>query len=243
MTSSWAITPLFLLYLGLPQVSRGEPLYNGLPTELPADVTQDWISFEAPMGGIRVPLGFDFIVNGAPVPTQDRASLERIFSEEHLAWLPASNRIGRDADASGREVWDYPVGTRVAHAVRLKSPDPTIKGPLFELRWVEKQRDGRWSFGLYASRKDSPARLELQTEDAAETLRFRTPQNDDVSMRRIKIQSCRACHFMNSASAYQYETQEQAGPCGFVPSNHANVRSWAERMRQGQGFQPFQPEL
>jgi hypothetical protein len=115
--------------------------------------------------------------------------------------------------------------------VRVRAPEAGAPA-LFELRTERKEADGEWSYGLYTP--DGP-RLRLnEAEDGREQreLRARTERGQwvGVSIRRINLNSCRACHAMFTKGL---------GPCGFTPANSAIRGEWAARYLRERGEAPF----
>lgn len=228
--------------LSLPLLALAEAPYQGLPETLPADIIESsgFVDFERLPGGVRAPLGFEFFLDGRSVPPTDAAALAEVFSEKLYARLPPKSHIVSSRDEQGREVWNYPQGTSVAHVIRLAD----AASSLFELRIVEKQPNGQWAYGVYFPSAQSPDILALEKEDSVQPVRFAVekPQGEkiEVSMRRITIYSCRNCHFVNSASRHQYHNAALAGPCHFVPGNAAAVKDWIQKYQARHGESPVE---
>src|SRR5262249_33858381 len=116
----------------------GEPQSFGLAEELPTDALEadGYVAYDG------IPGQTGPVSNGRPRLTPADVTREDVFAEDHAARLPEGARIERHWDCLGRELWEYPVRTRVVHRFFLKTV-PTES--LFEMRVVEKLADGRWA--------------------------------------------------------------------------------------------------
>ena len=249
------------------------PLSAGLPDKIPADFLEreGFLAFDeipeeaarrmrAPRPYALAPIASLMRFNGTPIDPLDRTSQRQVFDESTYAMIPLGTKIRVSATPAG-EVWEYPTGTIVAHRIALRSVPPRI----FELRLVRKMPDGRWAFGSY-----SPADLDDQT--LASTLRLNAypdlPEASfhiwpsaglpsgvmtTVALKRIRLSSCRGCHFSNSTADYQYARHlpdgrldvpasiAAAGPCGFVPNNPSVRGMWAQSYSSKNGGRsPFE---
>ncbi|MBI4385820.1 MAG: hypothetical protein HY551_00405 [Elusimicrobia bacterium] len=215
-----------------------------------------FVAFES-RSGVEPPLGQDVRVD----PALPRSEL---VEERHWAILPPGATLRRwngrfNLDAGQKEhlkilgepdapdvyagaVWDYPVGTLVAHGMFLKTNPPR----LFEFRTVQKQRDGRWAFRVYAP---NPSGVGLSRSVRKETFSWRVflKKRGFVRLDGKRLGSdqnvCLSCHFSHGQKMYAYrgEPEEFAGPCGFGPDN-PNLEAWARAYRFRHGTWPFQPK-
>lgn len=232
----------FLLIFAF-QASAEGPLYQGLPDTLPADLVQSagFVELQMIPDGARAPLGFSFFLNGRSVPPTDHAALAEVFSEKFYARVPEGARIISSRDPQDRTVWNYPAGTRALHLATLTDAAKSI----FELRLIEKQSSGQWAYGVYSPLAASPGVLALHRMENSDPLLFTLERTDgkriEVSMRRINNQSCRGCHFINSASRHQYANPSLAGPCHFVPDNGPGIARWVKDYVARHGQSPLEP--
>ncbi len=207
-----------------------DPLYTGLPDTIPRDMPEreGFVRF-AHIDGDVPPIGgrIRFSVPGL--------KLMDVFEDESWARLPDGQSVARDTSGP-REIWDYPVGTRVMHRLLLKS-DPRR---LFELRLVQKLPDGKWAFGLY---REEPGAANLPLHrDGMPPLSFEVEikgQLVRVDMFRLSPASCRTCHFRMGHGGYQSPAVDHAGPCGFSPPNPRLLTDWARDYRARHGHEPF----
>jgi hypothetical protein len=224
--------------IGAHAESSSEPLYAGLPASLSARLPEEegFVPFGTMTETHDIPLGEDWDFQ----PDRD---MEQLLEEEGWARLPEGQTIVRRKDAQGREVWDYPAGTRLLHRILFKSaPEPV----LFEMRYIEKRADGKWSMGLFhpsgppkpvgqtgalALNRDADAHARFDVDLGTATIR--------VHVQRLRPDSCRHCHWAMGEGGYQYPDMEHAGPCGFVPTNPHLLKEWAEAYRKSRGASPF----
>jgi hypothetical protein len=234
--------------LGLTLVPSSHAAPPALSAGLPLQIPADWVEREALVpftqepDGAQAPLGVRILVNGKPV--LDRSQLAELFEEDFQASLPKNTSILVTLNSDGKEVWHYPVGTRLAHRVRWNSPHK----PIYELRIAERLASGAWALGVYAPSEPSaevqPSTLQLSQYSGTQPLKVRfesaqTRKPLEVSLERIPLHSCRNCHNATSSSAYQFERPEDAGPCGFGPGNRAIRGAWAQRWAAQTGLPAF----
>lgn len=167
------------------------------------------------------------------------ASEKDVFEARTFAALPRRALIG--AHGEGRsEVWDYPAGTCVAHEIRLRTSPPR----LFELRLLVKQRDGRWSYRVFASRPSGE--LAEYLEDGPQlSLPLALASGKSVTMTLSRFApseslNCRTCHRAVNRGRGPQPDIERVGPCGFTPANEGIRSIWAARFKQRYGYDPFQ---
>ncbi len=220
-----------------------DPLYSGLPDPLPDVVLTDSASleFQQDSRSFGSPIGSRITFEGELVGTPEKR--KDLFLEKFIATIPLHTHIRVSQDSRSREVWNYPVGTRVAHWIRFNSTGQET----FELRMSEKLASGNWAMGSYSPRRgaalDSPLFLNryIGTPDFSIQITRDSDQLDgELHLNRINNQTCQACHFVQSGSQYQFLHREEAGPCGFGPMNPNIVGDWASRYRQMRGESPFE---
>ena len=212
------------------QAEPKDPIYAGLPGELARDYPEreGFVRFEHIAGDVP-PIG------GRVRFSDPELKLTDVFDDESWARLPDGQKILRDTSGP-REIWDYPVGTRVVHRILLKS-DPR---KLFELRLAQKLPDGKWGFGLYRE-EDGPANLPLH-RDGMPPLSFDVKIKAKVvrvDMFRLSPASCRNCHFRMGHGGYQSPDVDHVGPCGFSPPNPRLLTDWADAYQGRYGYAPF----
>jgi len=214
------------------------PISTGLPETLPLDILSRgrFVPFQELGTPMRPPLGAGFVLNGQAIPNQNRQKLEEVFGEEFFARIPPGTRIFPTTNRDRLEVWEYPAGTQIAHLISFRT-DPI---EIFEFRIQQKLPDERWAFGTYSPEN---GRLVLQKyvgfPNVSYFLRLANGKDAEISFKRINLQSCRHCHFHNSAGNHQYPSTDYAGPAGFVPANLELKSSWAERYLDQNGHFPF----
>jgi len=211
--------------------ARGsDPQSLGLAEELPTDSVEadGYVSYDG------IPGQAGPVSNGPPRFTPADVTRDEVFAEDRAARLPEGARIERHWDCMGRELWEYPVGTRVVHRFFLKTV-PTES--LFEMRVVEKLADGRWAFGVYELRGDRLRLRHVMSHDVfdLDLLGGRVR----AEMDRLHPESCRICHYNHSSQSYQYEDPEHAGPCEFGPKNASVLTRWAASWAAQHGYWPF----
>lgn len=228
------IAALILAMPGIAPVNaEPDPLHRGLPDQLPSGILEQdrFVAFKQTEDTFRAPLGFSYVINGKPLPPGDFSALDEIFHESFFAHLPVGSRIQVRKNASQEEVWDYPVGTRVVHLIEFRS----VPKQVYELRIVQKRENGTWAYGVYSPLSTDSTKLELHkyvgTLPAQFSFKHERGNDVQLGLRRINLRSCQHCHAMNSPSRHQYETVEEAGPCGFAPHNPEIKTSWVEKYR------------
>ncbi len=205
------------------------PLYAGLQECLPLNYLEQekFVAFEEPVAERPAPLGFAFEINGEKVAASNRAKLQSVFAESQLVKVPHGKSIQSIRDEKDRPVWIYPTGTEVVHLISFRSKEKTI----FELRMIRKLENGTWAYGSYSPSLECQQGLKLNTYSGVPpyetTFLNEENQATSVKLKRINLQTCRGCHFSDSPADYQYKTKEEAGPCGFVPTNPHLNSSWA----------------
>lgn len=222
-------------------VARAGALSDGLPRQLPATFPQgtDWVDFEQTGDTFRAPIGLNIQFDGQTFGNALEA--RALFRERFVASLPNQARIEISRDEQAREIWNYPVGTRVAHWITYDSDALRT----FELRLSEKLANSTWAMGSYSPMSDADnATLGLNhysgTADfSTRFTRAGTTQEGELTMRRVPLTSCRNCHAGASLSAYQFVRATDAGICGFGPANAGIRQNWAARFEQARGYAPF----
>lgn len=191
------------------------------------------------------PIASSVKVKSQEIEHHQRADLHKLFKEAVYAKLPLGSKIIARSDAEGRVHWEYPVNFTVAHAIWFK----TEPAHLFELRIVKRvYLGGRtfWAYGTYSPKvfgeKGDDLYLNRYEGFPFVKLALTLPEisadrKSELSFNRLGLNSCQSCHAGNSPAAYQYEvlgsngkvdldkTQENTGPCGFVPNN-PNLGKW-----------------
>ena len=223
---------VFSLFMGF---SAAAQPWDGLPATLPAEYFEQrgFLPFQKSSESFPPPLAGSVLVNGQK-PTFS------IFTEAFRVRLPAGSKIDSKPTGSGDSVWTYPVGAESVHVIFFDSVVPTP----FELRIVSHLQVGKWAFGSY--RFEGGAWV-LNTysglQDAMMEVALRKVEGiSRVSLKRISLQSCRNCHFMNSQLS-QFPTREQAGPCAFVPWNETLIGDWMPRFEREFGYHPVEDGL
>jgi hypothetical protein len=206
--------------------------WDGLPPTLPAEYVDQpgFLPFEKSADSFPPPIAGSVLVNGQK-PTSS------IFTEAFWVRIPAGAKIRSSATATGDSVWNYPVGTESLHVISFDSGVPNP----FELRMVSHLQAGHWAFGAY---RFEGGRWMLNTysglqEAAMEVALRRFEGISRVTLKRINLQSCRSCHFMNSRRS-QFPTREEAGPCAFVPWNETLATDWMPRFEREFGYRPVE---
>lgn len=213
-----------------------------LPDQLPNQYlgNQGFISFEEPQNTFT-PLFSSLTVNGVSIGSQGSLSITDVFTASTFASLPNQTAIEKLKDSSGREVWNYPIGTEVAHEILFND----LAHSVYELRILRKISDSEWD---YASYSPSPAvNSDHQlirnhysgTAELATTLQLNNGTAAKIDLRRINLNSCKRCHSMNSIAAYQYPNANSAGPCGFTPGNDSGIQTWIQKFEEKFGHSPF----
>lgn len=247
--------------------ARAGELSDGLPERLPYQALEkpELLPFLQDSTGPVAPFGAQVQVGGKTLTHAQARAL--LFSEEFAASIPPGTQVQVSKNSDGLEVWNYPTGTRVEHRIRWKASD----APVFELRVIEKLPNGRWAFGMYTPEEEAPQSSSTPAPGAPTApkdspLTPKKPDHDlvlnrysgtpsqafklkpvgqpaeiQVNIRKLPLQHCQHCHFMHSPSGHQYETEDDAGPCGFAPANGENVRKgWAESWLKKFGTSPLQ---
>jgi hypothetical protein len=235
---------VFLLVLSISAAvcSQELPPWSGLPDKLPSDfMTREFfVPFTQTPETFHAPIAASIVLNDKPVPPRDLATMSLVFEEAFAARLPRGQSIQVKKDSQNRKVWDYPIGTRVVHAIHFRTLPPQV----FEIRLEQKMEGGRWAFGLYTPAGNG---LELNRYGGMrpETYSFKlaTGEPTKISLSHMNLQSCRNCHFANSPSKYQFPSAEMAGPCGFGPANPSLTTEWAQHYFKMHGEKPFVESL
>jgi hypothetical protein len=225
-----AIVLLIVLVTVAYRAEGSDPQSRGLAEELPTDTVEadGYVPYEG------IPSQVGPVSNGPPRFTPSDVTRDEVFAEDRAARLPDGARIERHWDCLGREIWEYPVGTRVVHRFFLKTiPSES----LFEMRVVEKLPDGRWAFGVYEWRGDRLQLRHVMSHDVfdLDLLGGRVR----AEMDRLHPESCRICHYNHSSQSYQFEDPEHAGPCEFGPGNPLILTHWAVGYAARYGYWPF----
>ncbi len=247
--------------------ARAGELSDGLPERLPYQALEkpELLPFLQEATGPVAPFGAQVQVGGKTLTHAQARAL--LFSEEFAASIPPGTQVQVSKNSDGLEVWNYPTGTRVEHRIRWKTSD----APVFELRVIEKLPNGRWAFGMYTPEENAPPSNSSSNSGSGTLPQPLTPKKPDhdlvlnrysgtpsqsfklkpvgqadeiqVNIRKLPLQHCQHCHFMHSPSGHQYETEDDAGPCGFAPANSENIRKgWAESWLKKFGASPLQAQ-
>ncbi len=199
--------------LELPKVLRAQEFESPSMLEFPGDERAHF-----------APLGVKIMLDGVPVSSP--STLNSIFLERYFVQLAGGPvRVNPSGHSMG-PTWEYPVGTRVFHEIRLRGSQE-----LFELRFTERRTDG-WNFGTYLP-QDAQTWVQTQYSGRPKVeLKIAHPQTGrpaSLRLERIPQVSCQACHFNSSPSSYQYKEVEDAGPCSFGPA-HPELIDWAKQV-------------
>ena len=230
------------LLSSLMSTAHADPLYQGLPEQLPGDFpsSPELIEFQQEPSTVTSPLGMRITFNSEILGTPAR--LKEVFLEKFAASIPHNTHIQILKDSQARDVWTYPVGTRVAHWIQYNSRS---RGT-FEFRMSEKIANGNWASGSYSPRygaePDAPLFLNRYTGSPSFSIqltRLSDGREGSLSLNRINNQSCQLCHYSLSPSTYQFQKKEDAGPCGFGPMNSNIARGWATQFQRQNGDKPF----
>ncbi len=207
-----------------------------LPDQLSARYLLDQAFFpfqEVP--GAMTPYFSSLSIDGNPV-SMGSSQVSQIFKDSTQAHIPEGTLILKSTDSSGREVWNYPIGTEVAHEINFND----INNTLFELRLVRKISATMWDFGTYSPSSSSTLQRNYYSGNASfsTTLQMNSGSSSFIELRRISLSSCKDCHFHESSATYQYPSLEETGPCGFAPNNYG-VQSWINQYQSRYGHSPF----
>ncbi len=217
--------------------SASAQISEGMTKTLPADHLEKthYLEFENFRDRPRAPVAAGIKINGQPV-----RSIEEIFhyfSEIVGAWLPEGQTIKSSTDTEGREVWSYPIGTRVIHYLTLNDKEKTP----FELRMIERVKEGRWAFGVYHLKNNE---FQLQNYQGLLNKDFELDHTDgnsyQVSLKHIPLQVCQNCHRNTTSAPYQYRSNQDVGPCEFTPANPKVKNEWVKKFLTERGYHPVQ---
>lgn len=242
--------------------------------ELPQEFGETLLMVQGKKNYVLPPIGTAITAGGTVIEPKDHKTQAKLFSQDTFASIPQGSKIlvrkgAKSPDGSGKEFWEYPVGTLVAHRIRFKSERKMI----YELRlvWLNAKRE--WVFATY-----SPDEAILaQGTEAVTVLKLnqysRKPelptyrydavfplwapgQTTSVAIKRINIEndSCKRCHFATSPAFYQYQilgpdsridlnaSIQNTGPCGFAPTNPYVRSQWEPRYMRTRRLKesPFQ---
>lgn len=228
---------LFLtaLSLALAETENRTPAWKGLPPFLSTELEPGFMEYSGiPTDGDGAP---DTPLSEEAVPLPEGFLLKDVFTSDHWVRIPPSSVIFTHKDRQDRTIWNYPVGTELIHRIFLNEREPK----LFEVRMIKKITDRKWAFALYA--KDGEGKLRRH-EDGSPDLQFKVQTlkgSVPIQMKRLHPESCRHCHWMDitSPSAFQFESPDEAGPCGFGPTNEHLKKEWAPKYQSKQGYWPF----
>jgi hypothetical protein len=205
----------------------------GLTQSAHALLPPEAVEFLVPEPSGRAPLAAALSINGR---RPSSAELPDYFEEKLWAHLPGTQKI-QVIEKSGKESWNYPVGTEVFHEIRLRTAEGSVP---FELRRVKKEKDQSWSFTSFSG---SPwVRLDdSQATLPNESLQYHHPKEGAVTLnwRRIHPRNCRNCHSMR-VDREEFPTLELVGPCGFTSANPTLTHSWARDFESVRGHSPFE---
>ncbi len=203
-------------------------------------IEQGFIPFQEPADSFT-PLFASMSVNGAPASGPGSEQVAQIFKDSTWAIIPEGMTIQKLKNQAGQEVWNYPIGTEVAHEILFNDSDHTV----FELRMIRKVSDAQWDFASYSPAVSSKRNVELKRNHYvglgafSTTVQLVSGKVTKLDIMRINLKSCQNCHFMNSPAFYQYQSLAEAGPCGFTPQNESGIKGWFEAYREKYGHSPF----
>lgn len=231
MKHSW-ISPISLFAILLTPVV--------LPEQLPSRylVEQGFISFQEPANGFT-PIYSSLSIDGVPVNGPSSPQVSQIFSDSTFANIPDGTTIQKLKDSNGREIWNYPIGTEVAHEIIFND----LKHTLFELRLLRKVGDSLWDFASYSPNTTDAIELTRNHYSGNAPLSINLEMSNHlytkIDLNRINLISCKNCHYMRSQANYQYPSVSATGPCGFTPGNEAGIRNWIDSYQRKTGHSPF----
>ncbi len=213
-----------------------------MPEELPANYLsqQGFLPFQE-TSNVSPPYFASLSFNGMPIGSPGTPQVSELFFDTAFAFLPEGVQIQKLSDASGREVWNYPVGTEVAHDIHFND----VGRSLFELRVLRKISITEWDFASYAPSSPgdphSPLIRNHYTGVApfSTTLQLSNGSNPRIDLKRINLGFCKNCHMATSPAAYQYPSLNEAGPCGFGPKNELGIQTWIQNYEAKFGHSPF----
>ncbi|TNF01372.1 MAG: hypothetical protein EP326_04430 [Deltaproteobacteria bacterium] len=210
---------------------------EGMSKTLPADHLEKnhYLEFENFRDSPRAPIAAAIKIDGQPV--RSIQEIFRYFSEIVGAWLPEGKTIKSKTDSEGREVWNYPIGTRVIHFLTLNDKEKTP----FELRMMERVEEGRWAFGVYHLKEGE---YKLQNYNGLLQKEFELNHENgkvyNVSLKHIPLQVCQNCHSNTTSAPYQYSSRQDVGPCEFTPANPKVKNDWVKKFLDERGYHPIQ---
>jgi len=213
-----------------------------MPEELPSHYLsrQGFLPFQE-TANVSAPFFAALSFNGVPIGSPGTPQVSDLFVDTALAFLPEGVSIQKLSDTSGREVWNYPVGTEVAHDIHFND----VGRSLFELRVIRKISLTEWDFASYAPKVPGDPNSPLVRNHYAGVAPFSTSlqltngSNPRIDLKRINLGFCKNCHMSTSPAAYQYPSLQEAGPCGFGPKNERGIQTWIESYEAKFGHSPF----
>lgn len=209
----------------------------GMTKTLPGDHLEqtNYIEFHNFRDKPRAPIAAAIKIDGQPV--RSIQEIFHYFSEEVGAWLPEGKVIKSSTDSEGREVWSYPIGTRVIHYLTLNDAEKTS----FELRMMERVEEGRWAFGVYHLKEGEFKLQDYKGLLAKEfELDHREGKKYKVSLKHIPLHVCQNCHSNTTSAPYQYNSRQDVGPCEFTPANPKVQTDWVKKFLKVRGYNPIQ---
>jgi len=229
---------ILLLLAALTLANATPPLSEGLPEILPDNflIAEKFVPFSQAPTIMHAPIAAGLKINDQAISPTDLASMAAVFDESFYAILPQGQAIEIKNQAPAPNTWDYPTGTTVIHQILFKTQPKKV----FEVRLERKMANGTWAFGNYTQGAKG---LELNHYPGLRaeqySLTLETGKFVKVEVGHMNLQSCRACHYMNSPSKYQYPNLDSAGPCGFGPAHSQLTTDWAQRYFQIHRENPF----
>jgi uncharacterized protein YlaI len=212
------------------QISRG------MTKVLPADHIEraHYIEFENFRDKPRAPVAARIRIDGNPVRSINE--IFHYFSEIVGATLPQGKTISSSQNAEGKEVWHYPLGTRVIHLLTFNDKNNTP----FELRMMERVEEGRWAFGVYHLKNNEYQLQDYQGLLAREfEMNHRDGKTYQVKLKHIPLHVCQNCHSNTTSAPWQYTSRQDVGPCEFTPANPKVQNEWVKKFLEERGYNPI----
>lgn len=180
----------------------------------------------------RAPIGMGLKINNSYVPVSE---LSKYFAEHFYAFIPSPIIILKDS-----EHWQYPIGTQIVHLVRLNDQEKT----LFELRMIEKRKDGVWSFGTYLPEQNEWRLIDSATESKSVDREYVTEDQIRVrlQMGTVPQQVCSNCHMGTTTHNWPKDSPDAAGPCEMTPENPHLMTTWKADFEKKLGWSPFEKQ-
>lgn len=232
--------------------------------EITPEIGEAQLNLQGRKHYVLPPIGFAMTVGEREIAPLDYPTQDKFFAQTTYAGMPKGEKIQISFAHFGkviREVWDYPIGTLLVHRIDFKTTPPSI----YELRLVWLDRNRQWHFSTYSPKefgsskpqdflRNSYGRDHPPIEVNAVFSEWNPQKASRLSMKRINLASCQACHYSTSPSAYQYQVAKpdgsidvaasiaRTGPCGFTPNNPWAFWTWGRDYHAKHGIFPFKVE-